>query len=154
MLGAAWPASSAAQIVQRDVQYWLPAQYDNQFYKTYPQAARSFYAAHYAHFGVYEVGETAENAFYVVVGSGACVIGGSRSRCGKNLAQVIAVGDVSRLWAGWWNRQTRGTQKAKASYNQGSLVYGKSNATIARASHSLVTESPIAGSATMDAMPP
>jgi hypothetical protein len=43
-----------AQIIQRDAQYWLPAQYNNVFYHTYPDAARSFYAAHFAHFSVYE----------------------------------------------------------------------------------------------------
>ncbi len=56
VLAAAWPAPSAGQIVQRNAQFWLPAAYNNRFYNTYPEAARSFYAAHYAHFGVYEVG--------------------------------------------------------------------------------------------------
>lgn len=32
----------------------LPASYNFSFYDAYPAAARSFYAAHYAHFGVYE----------------------------------------------------------------------------------------------------
>ena len=56
VLSAAWPAPSAGQIVQRNAQFWLPAAYNHRFYNTYPEAARSFYAAHYAHFGVYEVG--------------------------------------------------------------------------------------------------
>jgi len=47
--------SADAQIVQRNAAYWLPASYNNVFYDTYTDAARSFYAAHYAHFGVYEV---------------------------------------------------------------------------------------------------
>ena len=38
----------------RDAQYWLPATYNYQFYDRHPAAARSFYAAHFAHFGVYE----------------------------------------------------------------------------------------------------
>lgn len=44
-----------AQIVQRGEQFRLPASYNFAFYDTYNEAARSFYAAHYAHFGVYEV---------------------------------------------------------------------------------------------------
>ena len=36
----------------------LPASYNFAFYNTYNMAARSFYAAHYAHFGVYETGLT------------------------------------------------------------------------------------------------
>lgn len=57
--GAVCPIPSSAQIVQRNAQYWLPAGYNNHFYDTHPDAARSFYAAHYSHFGVYEVGLTA-----------------------------------------------------------------------------------------------
>jgi hypothetical protein len=38
--------------------YRLPAPYNFAFYDTYEAAARSFYAAHYAHFRVYEVGLT------------------------------------------------------------------------------------------------
>jgi hypothetical protein len=38
----------------RDAVHRLPASYNFAFYDTYPAAARSFYAAHYAHFGVYE----------------------------------------------------------------------------------------------------
>jgi len=44
----------AGQIVQRDAQHRLPAPYNDAFYETYEAAARSFYAAHFAHFGVYE----------------------------------------------------------------------------------------------------
>jgi hypothetical protein len=44
-----------AQLVQRNAQFRLPASYNFQFNHTYPEAARSFYAAHFAHFGVYEV---------------------------------------------------------------------------------------------------
>ncbi len=47
--------SAQAQIVQRNGQYRLPASYNFVFYQEYPNAARSFYAAHFAHFGVYEV---------------------------------------------------------------------------------------------------
>jgi len=39
----------------RDAVHRLPASYNFAFYDTYPEAARSFYAAHFAHFGVYEV---------------------------------------------------------------------------------------------------
>lgn len=45
----------ASQLVQRDAQFRLPASYNFRFYDTHNEAARSFYAAHYAHFGVYEV---------------------------------------------------------------------------------------------------
>ncbi len=53
-LGAAVTAD--AQIVQRNAEYWLPADYNHAFYQTHQLAARSFYAAHYAHFIVYEEG--------------------------------------------------------------------------------------------------
>ena len=57
VVGSMGPATpSAGQITQRDAQFWLPADYNNVFYDTYPEAARSFYAAHFAHFSVYEVG--------------------------------------------------------------------------------------------------
>lgn len=49
-------ASADAQIVQRNAEYWLPADYNYQFYDQHREAARSFYAAHYAHFVVYEEG--------------------------------------------------------------------------------------------------
>ena len=42
------------QIVQRNAQFRLPADYNFAFYNEYPEAARSFYAAHFAHFSVYE----------------------------------------------------------------------------------------------------
>ena len=45
-----------SQVLQRNAQYWLPASYNNRFYDLFNHAARSFYAAHVAHFGVYEVG--------------------------------------------------------------------------------------------------
>ncbi len=44
-----------AQIVQRNAQFRLPASYNFKFYNKYPEAARSFYAAHFAHFSAYEV---------------------------------------------------------------------------------------------------
>ena len=45
-----------AQIIQRNAEYWLPAEYNYAFYEQHPEAARSFYPAHYAHFVVYEEG--------------------------------------------------------------------------------------------------
>ena len=45
-----------AQIIQRNAEYWLPADYNYAFYENHPEAAKSFYAAHYAHFIVYEEG--------------------------------------------------------------------------------------------------
>jgi hypothetical protein len=51
----ALPPGAQAQLVQRNAQYRLPASYNFAFYETYPEAARSFYAAHFAHFSVYEV---------------------------------------------------------------------------------------------------
>ncbi len=50
-----WTGVADGQIVQRNAQFRLPASYNFEFYDTYPEAARSFYAAHFAHFGVYEV---------------------------------------------------------------------------------------------------
>ena len=53
----ALPATALnAQIVQRNAEYWLPAEYNYAFYRLHEDAARSFYAAHYAHFVVYEEG--------------------------------------------------------------------------------------------------
>lgn len=49
------PAVARAQIVQRNAQFRLPASYNFAFTNAYPAAARSFYAAHFAHFSVYEV---------------------------------------------------------------------------------------------------
>ena len=50
----------------RDDVYRLPAPYNFAFYDTYEHAARSFYAAHYTHFGAYETlldhGEEAREA--------------------------------------------------------------------------------------------
>ncbi|MCG8467094.1 MAG: hypothetical protein MJB57_02660 [Gemmatimonadetes bacterium] len=39
---------------KQDDVYMLPASYNFAFYDTYPTAARSFYAAHFTHFGAYE----------------------------------------------------------------------------------------------------
>ena len=51
----------------RDSQLYLPRNYNFAFYDTHTRAAQSFYAAHVAHFGVYEValtkGEDATDAF-------------------------------------------------------------------------------------------
>lgn len=44
-----------AQVTQRNAQFRLPARYNFRFYHEYPEAARSFYAAHFAHFSVYEM---------------------------------------------------------------------------------------------------
>lgn len=45
---------SGCAVPQRDRVYALPASYNFEFYDTYTAAARSFYAAHYTHFGAYE----------------------------------------------------------------------------------------------------
>lgn len=45
---------ACASVPQRNEVYRLPAGYNFAFYDTYNHAARSFYAAHYAHFGTYE----------------------------------------------------------------------------------------------------
>lgn len=47
---------AAAQVVQRNAEYWLPADHNYAFYEHHNEAARSFYAAHFAHFIVYEEG--------------------------------------------------------------------------------------------------
>ncbi|MGH7546093.1 MAG: hypothetical protein ACREKI_07915 [Gemmatimonadota bacterium] len=52
---AASAGAADAQIVQRGAQFRLAASYNFAFYDTHNAAARSFYAAHYAHFGAYEV---------------------------------------------------------------------------------------------------
>ncbi len=49
-------AGACTTITTRSEQFLLPAPYNFAFYDTHTAAARSFYAAHYAHFGVYEVG--------------------------------------------------------------------------------------------------
>lgn len=50
------PLPAAAQVVQTSAQYPLPADYNGAFYEQHEAAARSFYAAHVAHFSVYEEG--------------------------------------------------------------------------------------------------
>ena len=51
----------------RNSQFYLPGSYNFAFYDTHTRAAPSFYAAHVAHFGIYEValteGEDATDAF-------------------------------------------------------------------------------------------
>ncbi|MFQ5890772.1 MAG: hypothetical protein ACE5JR_12065 [Gemmatimonadota bacterium] len=54
LLGAALFLSACSSAPQRNEVYRLPAAYNFAFYDTYNEAARSFYAAHYAHFGAYE----------------------------------------------------------------------------------------------------
>lgn len=48
-------AAGCAAAPSRDTRFRLPAAYNFAFYDTFGDAARSFYAAHYAHFRVYEV---------------------------------------------------------------------------------------------------
>lgn len=64
LAGLGLVAAACAHAPQRNEAYKLPAAYNFAFYDTHPAAARSFYAAHYAHFGIYEVlldhGEDAE----------------------------------------------------------------------------------------------
>ena len=59
--------TSCAGIAPRNSQFYLPGNYNFAFYDTHTRAARSFYAAHVAHFGIYEValtqGEDATDAF-------------------------------------------------------------------------------------------
>ena len=59
--------TSCAGVTPRNDQFYLPGNYNFAFYDTHPRAARSFYAAHVAHFGIYEValtqGEDATDAF-------------------------------------------------------------------------------------------
>ena len=59
--------ASCTGVIPRNSQFYLPASYNFAFYDTHPGAARSFYAAHVAHFGIYEValtkGEDATDAF-------------------------------------------------------------------------------------------
>ena len=58
---------SCAGASPRNSQFYLPGSYNFAFYDTHTRAARSFYAAHVAHFGIYEValtrGEDATDAF-------------------------------------------------------------------------------------------
>ena len=59
---------SCAGVTSRNSQFYLPGNYNFAFYDTHTRAARSFYAAHVAHFGIYEValtqGEDATEAFW------------------------------------------------------------------------------------------
>ena len=59
--------ASCTGLTPRNSQFYLPASYNFAFYDTHPRAARSFYAAHVAHFGIYEIaltqGEDATDAF-------------------------------------------------------------------------------------------
>ena len=59
--------ASCTGVTPRNSQFYLPASYNFAFYDTHTRAARSFYAAHVAHFGIYEValtkGEDATDAF-------------------------------------------------------------------------------------------
>ncbi len=55
VVGLAGIGRAEAQVVQRNAQFRLPASYNFKFYNQYPEAARSFYAAHFAHFSAYEV---------------------------------------------------------------------------------------------------
>jgi hypothetical protein len=58
---------SCTGVVPRNSQFYLPGDYNFAFYDTHTSAAQSFYAAHVAHFGIYEValtdGEDATEAF-------------------------------------------------------------------------------------------
>lgn len=47
--------AGCASMPTADAVYLLPAPYNFVFYDAHPRAARSFYAAHYTHFGAYEV---------------------------------------------------------------------------------------------------
>ncbi len=47
--------AACAGVPARDEVFRLPASYNFAFYEAHEEAARSFYAAHYAHFGIYEV---------------------------------------------------------------------------------------------------
>lgn len=46
--------AACTSVTTRSEQYRLPGPYNLAFYETHTDAARSFYAAHWAHFGVYE----------------------------------------------------------------------------------------------------
>jgi hypothetical protein len=50
--------TSCTGVTPRNSQLYLPGNYNFAFYDTHTRAARSFYAAHVAHFGIYEVGLT------------------------------------------------------------------------------------------------
>ncbi len=53
-VGVAALFAGCASAPQRNEIFRLPASYNFAFYDTYTHAARSFYAAHYTHFGAYE----------------------------------------------------------------------------------------------------
>ena len=59
--------TSCTGVTPRNSQFYLPGDYNFAFYDTHTRAAQSFYAAHLAHFGIYEValtkGEGATDAF-------------------------------------------------------------------------------------------
>ena len=59
--------TSCTGAIPRHSQFYLPGDYNFAFYDTHTRAAQSFYAAHVAHFGIYEValtkGEDATDAF-------------------------------------------------------------------------------------------
>jgi hypothetical protein len=59
--------TSCGGVRPRNSQFYLPGDYNFAFYDTHTRAAQSFYAAHVAHFGIYEValtqGEDATEAF-------------------------------------------------------------------------------------------
>ena len=50
--------SSCSGVTPRNSQFYLPGNYNFAFYDTHTRAAQSFYAAHVAHFGIYEVALT------------------------------------------------------------------------------------------------
>ena len=50
--------TSCTAVTPRNGQFYLPGDYNFAFYDTHTDAARSFYAAHVAHFGIYEVALT------------------------------------------------------------------------------------------------
>lgn len=50
--------SSCSGVTPRNNQFYLPGDYNFAFYDTHTRAAQSFYAAHVAHFGIYEVALT------------------------------------------------------------------------------------------------
>ena len=67
VLVIALAGASCTGVMPRNNQFYLPGDYNFAFYDTHARAARSFYAAHVAHFGIYEValtqGEDATEAF-------------------------------------------------------------------------------------------
>ncbi len=70
--GAALLFAGCVSARQRNDVFRLPASYNFAFYDTYTDAARSFYAAHYTHFGAYEIlltqGEDATDAMATFLG--------------------------------------------------------------------------------------